>query len=196
MRYFLPVYFLAYFALAFVLPTARVWRKTGKNPLVLGGTDSAHDFIGRIFKLLLILLAVVITIYAASEKFYVYLKPFGRLERFELQIIGVVLLVASLGWIILAQTQMRESWRIGVDYRQKTSLVQTGVFGVSRNPIFLGMQATLLGVFLVLPNAFTLLILVLGAVLIHIQVRLEEEFLAKTHGAEYEEYRRQTRRWL
>lgn len=58
------------------------------------------------------------------------------------------------------------------------------------------MMHTLAGLFLVIPNAFTLLTLVLGVVLIRIQVRLEEEFLAKTHGQEYAEYCRDVRRWL
>ncbi len=58
------------------------------------------------------------------------------------------------------------------------------------------MMFTLFGLFLVIPNALTLLTLVLGVVLIQIQVRLEEEFLAKSHGAEYTEYRRRIRRWF
>jgi protein-S-isoprenylcysteine O-methyltransferase Ste14 len=74
--------------------------------------------------------------------------------------------------------------------------VRKGVFGLSRNPIFLGMMLTLLGLFLVIPNAVTLLILGLGVVLIQIQVRLEEEFLSRTHDRNYEEYRRDVRRWL
>lgn len=55
---------------------------------------------------------------------------------------------------------------------------------------------TLLGLFLVIPNAVTLLVVGLGVVLIQIQVRLEEEFLAKTHGEQYAKYRRDVRRWL
>jgi protein-S-isoprenylcysteine O-methyltransferase Ste14 len=40
------------------------------------------------------------------------------------------------------------------------------------------------------------LILVLGFVLIQIQVRLEEEFLNKTHRTEYEDFKHAVRRWL
>ena len=70
------------------------------------------------------------------------------------------------------------------------------MYRISRNPIFLGMRATLLGFFLALPNAVTLAIVVLGEALIQIQVRLEEEFLGAKHGARYAEYQRRTRRWL
>jgi protein-S-isoprenylcysteine O-methyltransferase Ste14 len=74
--------------------------------------------------------------------------------------------------------------------------VRKGGFGLSRNPTFLGMMLTLLGLFLVTPNAVILLVLGLGVVLIQIQVRLEGEFLSKTHGPDYEAYRRNVRRWL
>jgi protein-S-isoprenylcysteine O-methyltransferase Ste14 len=58
------------------------------------------------------------------------------------------------------------------------------------------MMLTLLGLFLVIPNANTLLALVLGVVLIQIQVRLEEEFLLRKHGEDYADYRRDVRRWI
>jgi protein-S-isoprenylcysteine O-methyltransferase Ste14 len=74
--------------------------------------------------------------------------------------------------------------------------VSTGLFGVSRNPIFLGMMGTLLGLLLVLPNALTLTIFALGFALMQIQVRLEEEFLRRSQEGEYEEYANRVRRWL
>ena len=67
---------------------------------------------------------------------------------------------------------------------------------MSRNPIFLGMRLTLLGLFLILPNAFTLVVMVAGDLLMQIQVRLEEDFLTKTHGETYLNYCKRTRRWI
>jgi len=109
---------------------------------------------------------------------------------------GNCLLLMSLIWTVVAQAQMGESWRIGIDEQNRTSLVQRGVFGFSRNPIFLGMMLTLLGLFLIIPNALTLLTFVMGVVLIQIQVRLEEKFLAETHGDQYAQYRKRVRRWF
>jgi protein-S-isoprenylcysteine O-methyltransferase Ste14 len=57
------------------------------------------------------------------------------------------------------------------------------------------MMLTLLGLFLVMPNAVTLLVLCLGVMLIQIQVRLEEDFLSRAHGDDYADYR-DVRRWL
>jgi len=196
LKIFLPVYFLAWFALAFALRSYLTWKRTGRNPYRLGKTDGAHDFIGRLFRLTIIACAGVVLIYSLSGEVYRFLAPIYWLRHPALILIGVGLLLVSFGWILIAQKQMGDSWRIGIDREQKTSLVRHGVFKLSRNPIFLGMRINLLGLFLILPNAVTLAALVLGDALVQIQVRLEEEYLSRVHGEEYERYRRQTRRWL
>lgn len=194
--YILLVYLLIYFAAAFLLPSYRVWKRTSVNPVTFRGADNAHDYIGKLFKIVMVSLTAVIIIYAFAPDIYSFLLPVGWLENQPTPLVGIVLLVLSLGWTVLAQIQMGNSWRIGIDEERKTALVQSGLFRFSRNPIFLGMIITLTGVFLTIPNALTLLFLVLGYVLIQIQVRLEEEFLDKIHGAEYEEFRRCVRRWV
>ena len=194
--YVLVIYLIFYFGAAFVLPTYRVWKRTGVNPVTFRGADTAHDYIGRLFKIVMLVLSLAIIVYAFAPNLYSYLLPIVRLESRLIQYVGIGLLFASLAWTVMAQIQMGNSWRIGIDEEKQTALVRKGLFRFSRNPIFLGMVVTLAGVFLMIPNALTLLILVLGFVLIQIQVRLEEEFLSKIHGAEYENFRRQVRRWL
>lgn len=196
MRYFLVCYLLVYFAVAFVLPSYRVWKRTGVIPVTFRGADNAHDYIGKLFKIVMGGLTAVAAIYALVPGIYPFLLPVVWLENQLIQIAGIVLLLVSLGWTILAQIQIGNSWRIGIDEEKKTELVRTGVFRFSRNPIFLGIIVTLVGVFLTIPNALTLLFIALSFVLIQIQVRLEEEFLSQVHGAEYDEFRRGVRRWL
>ncbi len=91
---------------------------------------------------------------------------------------------------------MKESWRIGIDTETKTELITKGLFGISRNPIFLGMIVSLIGLFFLTPNAWTLIFVILGYVLIQIQIRLEEEFLIEQHGEKYIEYREKVRRLI
>jgi protein-S-isoprenylcysteine O-methyltransferase Ste14 len=196
MKLFLPIYLLIYFAFAFVLPTYRVWKKTGVKPVTFRGADTAHDYIGKLFKIVMLALTLSVIIYTIAPNLCHYLLPIIWIENSTVQYVGIALLLASLGWTILAQIQMGNSWRIGIDEEKQTTLVQSGLFRYSRNPIFLGMQLTLLGFFLAMPNALTLLIVVLGFALIQIQVRLEEEFLTKMHGAEYENFKRAVGRWL
>jgi protein-S-isoprenylcysteine O-methyltransferase Ste14 len=194
--YFLVVWLLVYFAVAFVLPSCRVWKRTGVNPVTFRGADNAHDYIGKLFKIVMLGLTLVVILYAFTPQFYPFALPIVWLENQIIQTVGIGLLLISLGWTVLAQIQMGNSWRIGIDEERKTALVQSGLFRRSRNPIFLGMIVTLTGVFLTIPNALTLLFLALGFVLIQIQVRLEEEFLTRIQGEEYAAYHREVRRWL
>ena len=196
LRYFLPIYLLTYFGVAFVLPSYRVWKKTGVNPVTFRGSATAHDYIGKLFKVVMAGLALVVIVFAFVPNVYSYLLPVFWLESDMTKFIGIGLLLLSLAWTVVAQIQMGNSWRIGIDEEKRTGLVQTGVFGISRNPIFLGMIITLIGFFLTIPNAVTLLVMFLGFVLMQIQVRLEEEFLTKIHGLLYEGFRGRVRRWL
>jgi protein-S-isoprenylcysteine O-methyltransferase Ste14 len=190
LRYFLPIYLLAYIIAAFFWRSYEVWKKTGVNPVVFKGSDSAHDFVGRVFKALFAVIVVVVVIYAFIPSAYQYVMPLHWLERTWIKLPGIVLLLVSLLWTMLAQAQMGNSWRVGINTEHRTKLVQTGVFRLSRNPIFVGMIVTLLGLFLMIPNVGTLIALLVGIILIGIQVRLEEEYLTSTHGDTYIEYRR------
>jgi protein-S-isoprenylcysteine O-methyltransferase Ste14 len=194
--YILAAYFILYFTAAFALPSYRVWKNTGVNPVTFDSSDTAHDYIGKLFKIVITGLFVTILVYAFAPQYNKVLLPVMWLENKMIQMLGGGLLVLSLCWIVLAQIQMGDSWRIGIDEEEKTPLIRTGIFGISRNPVFLGMIVTLIGFFLVLPNALMLLALVTGFVLLQIQVRLEEEFLKSVHGEEYNEFSKKVRRWV
>jgi protein-S-isoprenylcysteine O-methyltransferase Ste14 len=185
-----------YLATAFVWRSYSVWKHTGINPVVFKGTDDAHDFIGRVSKLILALVFAVVLMYSLFPRAYRFTMPFDWMEYRWVQIVGVALLLASLIWTAMAQRQMGPSWRIGIDKENRTRLVHGGLYNISRNPIYVGIILTLLGLFFVIPNALTLLVLVLGVVLVSIQARLEEEYLLKAHGEAYADYRRRVRRWL
>lgn len=196
LRLVLPIYFIIYFGLAFVLKSVIVAKRIGKNPLVLPKDDSAFGLIGLYFKLTLISMVLYVFAFAFFPAWHDYFLPIIQLDRLTIKYIGLALLAFALIWTIIAQTHMKNSWRIGIDTETKTELVKTGLFGLSRNPIFFGMIICLIGLFLVTPNALTVLFLILGYILIQIQIRLEEEFLTKEHGQNYLEYRHKVRRLL
>ncbi len=196
LRIILPLYLVVYFAVAFVWRSVVVYKTTGINPYVLGGSDNAYDYIGVVFRMTFLAVVGVIILFAASANLYDYAAPLRWLELDFVRWFGLVLLIASLVWTATAQVQMGASWRIGIDKKNRTELVEKGLFSVSRNPIFLGMRLALAGFFLTIPNAVTLLTFVLGDVLMQIQVRLEEEHLRNLHGAKYAEFTERVRRWI
>jgi protein-S-isoprenylcysteine O-methyltransferase Ste14 len=79
-----------------------------------------------------------------------------------------------------------DSWRIGVDPSETTTLVRSGVFGWVRNPIFTAMLVFGLGIALVTPNVVAILGFALLVVAIELQVRVvEEPYLSNVHGEAY-----------
>ncbi len=196
LRITLPVYFIIYFGVAFVLKSVVVAKRIGKNPLVLPKDDSAYGLIGLYFKLTLIAMFVYVLAYALFPAWHESFLPITRLDRLGIKYIGLAVLFISLVWTVIAQKHMKNSWRIGIDTDTNTELVTSGLFAISRNPVFFGMILSLTGLFLVTPNALTILFLILGYVLIQIQIRLEEEFLGKEHGQEYSDYKQKVRRLI
>ena len=192
----LPIYFIIYFGVAFVLKSLIVAKRIGKNPLVLPKDDSAYGLIGLYFKLTLIAMFVYVLAFAFFPAWHTYFLQIIQLDNSTIKYIGLTLLLIALLWTVIAQGHMKNSWRIGIDTKTKTELVTTGLFGLSRNPIFFGMILSLVGLFLVTPNALTALFLILGYVLIQIQIRLEEEFLGREHGQAYINYKQKVRRLI
>ena len=189
-------YFILYFLLVFVLRSILLWKKTGINPLTFKKTDNAHDYNGKVFKFITVFELIVVGIYAFKNGWYEYLLPFWYLENPILQKIGWIVLFVSLILVWISQSQMSTSWRIGIDEENKTKLVTNGMFSISRNPIFLGIMIANIGLFLVILNAFTLLIISLSTLSVNTQIRLEEEFLKREFGNEYKEYTKKVRRWF
>lgn len=173
-----------------------LWKKTGINPLTFTKSDDAHGFNGKVFTIISYLELIVVGIYAFKDEWYEYLLPFWYLENEVVIKVGWAFLFLSLVVVWIAQTQMANSWRIGIDEKNKTKLVTSGFFSISRNPIFLGIMIANVGLFMVIPNAFRLLIISLFTISINTQIRLEEEFLQRQFGNEYVEYMEKVRRWI
>lgn len=190
------IFFICYFLLVFVLRSFLLWKKTNVNPLTFNKGDDAHGYNGKVFGIISIIELIIVSIYAFIPSWHKFLLPFWYLENDTFEVVGWGFLIVSLILVWIAQSHMKESWRIGIDQINKTKLIQNGLFSISRNPIFLGIMIANLGLFLVIPNAFTLLIISLSTISINTQIRLEEEFLKKEFGEEYVIYSTNVNRWI
>ncbi len=189
-------FLVLYFLVVFVIPSVRVKRKTGINPYVFKNTDSAHDFLGKVSAPITSLIFIVALVNLFYPEGLQYFAPFTWLEISILKYTGFAFIHLALLWIIVAQVQMSNSWRVGIDHSAKTELKTNGLFSVSRNPVFLGMLVTLAGIFFILPNAITLLVATVSVMLFQVQVRLEEEYLSNIHADKYITYCKKVRRWI
>ena len=195
-KIYIVAFLILYFLIVFIIPSVRVKRRTGINPYVFKNTESAHDFLGKVSAPITSLIFIVALVNLFYPKGLQYFAPFTWLEISILKYTGFAFIHFALLWIIVAQVQMSNSWRVGIDHSAKTELKTNGLFSVSRNPVFLGMLVTLAGIFFILPNAITLLVATVSVMLFQVQVRLEEEYLSKTHANTYIVYCKKVRRWI
>ncbi|MCV7412109.1 isoprenylcysteine carboxyl methyltransferase [Mycobacterium florentinum] len=115
--------------------------------------------------------------------------PLAALSFAWIQVAGIAIAVAGIAATVYAQLAMGDSWRIGVDERETTTLVRTGVFGQVRNPIYTAMFAFGFGIALVTPNLVGCAGFILLIATVELQVRrVEEPHLLRAHGDAYRAY--------
>ncbi len=115
----------------------------------------------------------------------------------EIRYIGII--IAIIGTVIFAISifTMRDSWRAGVSRDEKTRLITSGIYQLSRNPAFLGFDLVYIGISLTFFNPVLLLLSLLCVLLFHLQIVLvEEKFLIQVFGNEYLNYQNKVNRYL
>ena len=112
------------------------------------------------------------------------------------------------GYLAMAAAIIIDLWALGLFRRSGTtfhplrlqenrSLVTAGIYGVTRNPMYLGLLMLLAGFAVRLGSVTPFLMLPLFVwVLNRGQIVHEEQFLAAKYGQAYEDYRGRVRRWL
>jgi protein-S-isoprenylcysteine O-methyltransferase Ste14 len=113
-----------------------------------------------------------------------------------IQSAGAIVMFVGLIVFCLALISFNSSWRVGIDTVAPGELITTGVFSVSRNPIFLAINLYFLGTFLINNNLFFLMCFVCIALGFHLQIRQEEAFLIERYGDKYRKYMAQVRRYI
>jgi len=109
---------------------------------------------------------------------------------------GVVLCAVGLIVMLLSLVSFGSSFRVGIDNQRPGALVTSGIFAVSRNPIYVAFGCVLLGEFFIQPQWLLLLYATGGFILFHRQVLREETYLERHYGSEYEMYRQRVRRYI
>lgn len=110
---------------------------------------------------------------------------------------GVLLIIAGALFIVLARRELNKASQPRAPGQPTTGIVDTGVFSMSRNPIYFGLVLVLPGLGLAF-DIIWWIILTIPMVLI-MQWALvvpEERYLVKELGSDYEQYTRKVRRWV
>ena len=164
-------------------------RRTGTQALHFGEIDKTDFLIPPVA------LFYFYTVFAAA--FHWPLVSTQRLFHSDLAgWLGVALCLGGLTVLLISLISFGRSFRVGIDVEQSDELVTTGIFSVSRNPIYVGFALILIGQFLVFPNWIPLLYLAGGVALFHRQVLREEQFMRTHYGQDYLQYCQNVRRYV
>lgn len=105
-------------------------------------------------------------------------------------LIGIAMAAVSAGRFVKVDTGLEP-------FDEATTLVTSGFFRFTRNPMYLGMFLMLFGVAFLLGNLSALLPLLLFILVIRYNFVLgEERFLEAAFGQQYLNYKSEVRRWL
>lgn len=111
--------------------------------------------------------------------------------------VATVLIVAFAGWNASALWLMARHRTALLPGGSTRTILDRGPFGVSRNPLYLGLIALDVALALLWPSFWALALVPVGVVALWWGAILSEErYLSAKFGAEYETYRSRVRRWL
>jgi protein-S-isoprenylcysteine O-methyltransferase Ste14 len=110
---------------------------------------------------------------------------------------GAALIIVGAALVVLARREFAQHGQPTDPGRPTSKLVTSGVFAVSRNPLYLGGVFILVGIALVLnlPWVFVLLLPALAACH-YVLIAPEERYLAAKFGEEYRFYAASVHRWI
>jgi protein-S-isoprenylcysteine O-methyltransferase Ste14 len=183
-RLALPLLLAAFVCVLLVWPVLRLRRQTGVWAVTLHRTTApGQRAVALAFLAIQLGVLAVVGAHAllGPAALGVWRLPAGAAW------LGLALGAGAVALVAVAQRQMGASFRIGID-DAKTALVETGLFGAVRNPIFTGLLIALAGIFLAAPCGWTLALWISATVTVSRQVRLEERHLLALHGAAYRRY--------
>lgn len=110
---------------------------------------------------------------------------------------GAVFIILGAALIVLARRELAQRGQPTDPGLPTSRLVTTGVFSVSRNPLYLGGVCILVGIALALNLPWVLVLLLPAIVACHyVLIAPEERYLAAKFGEQYRLYAATVHRWI
>lgn len=169
------------------------------NPFALGvGKKGLRRFveIGFLFGFVAWLLEVIASPLQSDWRVFPGLLQWQVVDSKLLRVTGAVMVVAGIAVFVSSLISFGTSWRVGIDQRAPGRLVTTGIFALSRNPIFVCLALYAFGTFLLNGTLGFLIFAVVLAIGVHYQILQEENFLRRAYGTAYQRYCDRTARYF
>jgi len=113
------------------------------------------------------------------------------------KIAGVIFLITALFFLVRSLRQFFLTKNTLILIKPASSLQTTGIYGITRNPMYVGLAIVYLGVTCFIGNWWNIILFPLLFLIVQEYIiKREERYLNLEFGKEYDEYRRIVRRWL
>ncbi len=110
-------------------------------------------------------------------------------------LVGVFLLLAGLMVILLSLINLGSSVSIGLP-KGDTKLKSSGLYAISRNPMYIGMGLVTIASMVYTLNSFVFLAGIYSIIVYHFIIIGEEKFLKERFGKDYDHYMSKVDRYL
>ena len=111
--------------------------------------------------------------------------------------VGIVLIIIGIGFVVLARREFAYFSQPTDPGHPTSKVVKTGVFAISRNPLYLASVVVILGLALALNILWAVVMLLLSIIVcLYCLIIPEEQYLAKKFTEEYNGYAASVHRWL
>ncbi len=125
------------------------------------------------------------------------LAPISYFAQYPLNLLGIIPLVMGVALNLIADAAFKKAQTTVKPFEISTALITTGVFRISRHPMYSGMVLLLIGIAILMGALSPLIIIVFFAALIEfVFVRVEEKMLAKQFGLAWTDYQSKVRKWI
>jgi len=112
-------------------------------------------------------------------------------------ILGLLIILTGLMFAGPAIRQFFKTKNSIMPIKPASTLQTSGVYAISRNPMYLGLVFIYLGLALIFGNWWTLFLLpVLIGLIQYFVISREENYLLRAFGDSYADYKKKVRRWI
>jgi protein-S-isoprenylcysteine O-methyltransferase Ste14 len=126
-----------------------------------------------------------------------FIAPAARLIHSPWNLLGVIPLALGIVINIVADRAFHKAGTTVKPFQESTSLVTTGLFRLSRNPMYVGLVLLVLGIALITGSLTPLAVVPILVFLLDRKfIVVEERMLEERFGAVWLEYKKSVRRWI
>ena len=126
-----------------------------------------------------------------------YLWPAPFLPAAAQYVVGGAAILAGLAAVVACLGRFRAAGTPVEPYKPTSAIVSDGLYGLSRNPIYVALTLIYVGIGVAVDGAWILALVVpILIVMRHGVIAREERYLERKFGAEYLDYEASVRRWV